>query len=74
MYIFIFMVHLFGLWVLEIYVQWKKCTSLLFVFQFFFLLLLFSFLGQLCIFLSVCYSLLDCSDQMSCLCTEGKGF
>ena len=29
-------VHLFGLWVLEIYIQWKKCTSSLFVFQFFF--------------------------------------
>ena len=28
-------VHLVGLWVLEIYIQWKKCTSLLFFFNFF---------------------------------------
>ena len=52
MYIFIFMVHLsffihvhlFGLWVLEIYIQWKKCTSLLFVFQYFFFFCFFLFL------------------------------
>ena len=56
MYIFIFMVHLFFcscsfVWSLGFRnIQWKKCTSLLFVFQFFFLLLLFSLLGLLCIF------------------------
>ena len=81
MYIFIFIVHLFffvhvhlfGLWVLEIYIQWKKCTSLLFVFQFFSSFAFF-FSWTTLHFLSVSYSLLDCSDQMSCLCTEGKGF
>ena len=80
MYIFIFMVHLFFcscsfVWSLgfrNIY-SVEKMYIFTFCFSIFFLLL-FSFLGLLCIFWSVCYSLLDCSDQMSCLCTEGKGF
>ena len=40
------------------------CFSIFFSFAFF-------FSWTTLHFLSVCYSLLDCSDQMSCLCTEG---
>ena len=47
-------VHLFGLWVLEIYIV-EKMYIFTFCFSIFFLLL-FSFLGLLCIFLSVRYS------------------
>ena len=35
MYIFIFMVLLFGLWVLEIYIQWKKLHLYFLFFNFF---------------------------------------